>query len=110
MFDTSNNTNLFEIFVPAKFNDGKKIPIEHHEAFDKKVCDIVGGLTLQPAIFGKYQNAEKTFSDKIIPVRIACTHANIMAVAIIAAEHYDQESIYYWKVSDFVEIYKREPL
>jgi hypothetical protein len=40
--------------------------------------------------------------EKMIPVRIACTEAEIVRIADLTCQHYDQDVVMYYKVSDNV--------
>lgn len=97
---------VWEILVPRKWNDGTEITIEHHREWDKKVRDIAGGLTIMPpTIKGEWISPDgQLFIDSTIPVRIGCTKKQMEDILFFTTEHYKQEAVMAYKISDTVMI------
>jgi hypothetical protein len=89
---------LWEILVPHKFNDGTVIGITHHREWDRKVIELANGLTLLKKMRGKWTNIE----DIMIPVRIACTEHVMRQIMRFSLNHYKQEAIMVYKISNEV--------
>jgi hypothetical protein len=85
---------MWEILIPAD-KDGKEIPQEFHNEWDAKVREIAGGLTIYKPLKGQWQGESGPVSERVIPVRIACTNAEIKKIARLAAEHYAQHEVLY---------------
>ena len=97
-------TEMWEVLVPTKTKLGKPIRLKHHKNWDAYVRKITGGLTiLKP---GRGQWIEPTtgslFEERVIPVRIACTRAQIEKIVDFTIQHYNQIAVMALKVSDDV--------
>ena len=70
---------LWEILVPTvRRKDGKPIRTRYHRVWDGKVRAIAGGLTiLQPAKGQWVSPSGELFSERMIPVRVACSEEQI---------------------------------
>jgi len=103
---------LYEILVPTVRNNGKPFRLKHHRAWDAKVRAIAGGLTIfAPTIKGEWTSpCGSVFTDRTIPVRIACSREQIDAIADLSAVHYEQLAVMYWLVSNEVVIRHYDPL
>jgi len=77
-----------------------------HRVWDAKVRAITGGLTvLKPAKGYWVDPVSKTlFHDRTIPVRIACTRAQVNAIIKLTIAHYNQLAVMAYKLSDEVLI------
>ena len=96
--------SLYEILVPTIIND-KPVRTKHHKNFDAKVRRISGGLTiLKPAVGNWISPNGELFLERMIPVRIACNEKQINTIADIAAKHYNQIAVMYYKITDNVVI------
>lgn len=96
---------LWEILVPTQFNDGKPIRTRYHRVWDKKVYDITGGVTIMKPVVGKWVSPdEKLFSERMIPVRIACTEEQMEAIIDMTLKYYDQEAVMAYRISEKVII------
>jgi len=95
---------LWEIIVPAVDNDENEFSIEHHKVWDREVQKIIGGLTILKAAKGMWTSpmSGMVFIEAIIPVRIYCTITDVKKVAKFTVNHYDQEAIMLYKVSDTI--------
>ena len=96
---------LWEVLVPTVSNTGRPFRTRHHRVWDKKVRAIAGGLTLIKPVSGQWVAPCGTlFSERMIPVRVACTAKQMEQIADWVAKHYLQLAVMYWKVSDEVVI------
>lgn len=95
---------LWEILVPTLRND-TPVRTRSHKEWDRRVRAISGGLTvLKP---GKGQWVSPTgvlHSERMIPVRIACTEEQIEKIAKITADFYEQEAVMFYLLSEKVFI------
>ncbi|MBW2969262.1 hypothetical protein KY314_04050 [Candidatus Woesearchaeota archaeon] len=99
------NKKLWEILVPAEWNWGCKIPIDHHRNWDDKVREIAEGLTILKTARGHWVSKRNNrFIEKMIPVRIMCTEKEINEIADFTAGHYGQQAVMFYKISDEVII------
>lgn len=100
-----SNLKLWEILVPSHMNNGKKIEIEHHKKWDAFVQALTKGLTIQKTSKGIWLNqSEIKYEEKMIPVKIACTKKQIKEISDFTAEHYKQEAIMFYLISEDVQI------
>lgn len=99
---------LWEILVPSHDNTGIPFLVSHHKAWDAAVMEIAGGLTIGRASRGLWNSPEsRTYEDKVIPVKIACSREEIRAIADMTLRHYDQEAVMYYLVSSEAVIARR---
>lgn len=99
---------LWEILVPASWNDGSEITVEHHNEWDRRVKALAGGLTILRSARGIWQAPDGTeFKEKMIPVRVACSQHVLDTIIDITLHHYDQEAVMACLVSDHVIIRHR---
>lgn len=93
--------SVWEILVPA-FDGKKEIPVERHRKWDTEVHKIAGGLTILKQTKGYWTSKTgKSFSDRMIPVRIICTKRQINKIMDITAYYYpNEEEILAYKISD----------
>lgn len=97
--------NLYEILVPTVRNDGRPFRTRFHRVWDAKVRAITGGLTILAPAKGQWVSPQgQLFSERMIPVRIACTAEQIEKIADMTAAYYDQLAILFYKISDEVRI------
>jgi hypothetical protein len=95
-----NTVSVWEILVPTRVKN-KGVPIEFHYAWDAKVKTITGGLTVYRAAVGQWVSPTgKTVKERMIPVRIACSEEQINRIADITAEHYKQQAVMFYLVSE----------
>ncbi len=111
---TERNTSLWEILIPTEMISRKNLRPEsekeptrilehHHRGWDKLVSEIAKGLTLLPRVRGRWKDS----SERSIPVRIACNADEMKRIAEFTMEHYNQEAVLYWCVSESVTILER---
>lgn len=99
---TPTNVALWEILVPCNWNDGRPIRTRHHRAWDTRVRKVIGGMTILPPGKGQWIDpaTEQLYRDRVIPVRLMATEAQMQEIADITLQHYAQLAVMYFKVSD----------
>ena len=91
---------LWEIYVPTIAADGQDIPLPHHYAWDAQVRQITGGLTLLHTVKGQWRNAsDACVHEQMIPVRIMATQDEMLQIAQMTGQHYQQTAIFMFRVS-----------
>ena len=96
---------LWEIMVPTMYNDGRFVRTRHHKVWDDKVRAISGGLTIyKPAIGQWLSKDDELFTERMIPVRIACSEEEINKIIDITMVHYDQLAVMAYIISEKVII------
>jgi hypothetical protein len=94
---------MWEVLVPCTFEDNKKpVSYKHHKKFDEYVLKLAGGITIFKPVSGQWFCDGVTYSDRVIPVRIACNKEKILKIANFAKNHYRQIAIFVYKISDEV--------
>lgn len=85
---------VWQILVPTEMN-GKAIHTRFHRVWDAKVRKIAGGLTIWPPTIGYWVDpASNTIKERMIPVEIRCTEAEIKQISDISAKYYKQQAMY----------------
>jgi hypothetical protein len=98
-------SELWEILVPTVRNDGKPFRLRYHRVWDAKVRAITNGLTVLHPVKGQWVAPDGTlFAERMIPVRIACTEAQIEDIADLTVIYYEQKAVMFYRVSDRVTI------
>jgi hypothetical protein len=101
-------SELWEILVPRRFNNGVEVPLSHHKSWDDMVRGIAGGLTILKSAKGVWESPSgELFQEEMIPVRIACSLTQIHRVIGHTIVHYDQEAVMAYRISDEVIIQHR---
>lgn len=95
---------LWEILVPTIRNNGKPIHTRFHRVWDAKVRAISGGLTIRTPEKGQWvqPDTNSVFAERMIPVKIAATRAEMLKIAAMTAEYYEQEQVMLYKISEEV--------
>lgn len=94
---------MWEIYVPTTSNTGKPIRTRQHKEWDRRVMHITGGMTIASPSIGKWDSPTGVkYSERMIPVKIACTRSQIMEIVKMTITFYEQEAIFCAKVSDEV--------
>jgi hypothetical protein len=97
------NQEMWEILVPAHNNAGWKYPLEHHKMWDDFVKKMTGGVTIMKTTKGQWVSPVGwVYLDKMIPCRILCNKDQIDSIIDFTLEHYDQEAVMAYKISDDV--------
>lgn len=98
---------LWEILVPTSDKHNNLYDVCHHKDWDRKISYICGGLSLLDPISGRWFS-ETMFEETMIPVRIACTREELDRIIDFTMEHYKQEAIMAYKISNEVIIKHKE--
>ena len=103
-------TELWEILVPASNNKDLNFSYEHHKEWDEFVKDISGGVTIMKTAKGEWLSPTGVlYIDRMIPCRIACSWEQLSVIIDFTIEHYKQEAVLAYKISDDVILrYKKE--
>lgn len=97
---------LWMILVPTMMGEeNKPIRTRFHRVWDKKVYEITKGLTVLHPSKGHWVSPDgEIFSERMIPVQIACTEEQIEEIADMTANYYRQKAVMYYLVSEKVVI------
>jgi hypothetical protein len=96
---------LWQILVPTVRPDGTPIRTRFHRVWDAKVRAISGGLTVLSPVRGQWVAPCGTlFSERMIPVLIACSAEQMEHIVRMTARYYEQKAVMFWKVSSEVHI------
>lgn len=80
------------------------IRTRYHKVWDEKVRKITNGLTIMPPAKGQWLHGNQLFTERMIPVRIACTREQMEKISDMTAKYYSQLAIMYYLISDEVTI------
>jgi hypothetical protein len=93
-------TSLWEVLVPVKANSGEDFTVQHHQQWDDRVRAITGGLTIMRTAKGQWVAEDGVlFSEKVIPVRVACDELQAREVMQLTMAHYGQLAVMAYEVS-----------
>ncbi len=100
----TSNPNLWEILVPTvKMGGTGFYKTRYHKVWDQKVREITGGLTVMPPSKGQWVSpSADLFVERMIPVRIICTRAQIEEIVDMTMTYYNQLAVLAYKLSDEV--------
>ena len=101
--------DLYEILVPCQWNDGEPVRTKHHREWDRRVRKIAGGLTILRPCKGQWVHEDNLYEDRVIPVRIFCTQDQIEQIGRITIEHYEQEAVMFYQLSNWCMIAYASP-
>lgn len=93
---------MWEILVPCTRRNGRTIPERFHRVWDKEVEKVSGGITLNPSAKGRWIHQGKRIEERMIPVRILCTEAEINTIIDFTLRYYDQTAVLAYRISDKV--------
>lgn len=94
---------LFEIYVPTILNSGKPIRTRQHREWDSRVRRITGGLTIYKPVVGQWIDADNVlYKERMIPVRIVATDAEMNKIALMTKAFYEQIAVLYYTLSNEV--------
>ena len=100
---------LYEILVPTIYGDTlKPIRTRHHKKWDARIQAISGGMTILSSARGKWTFQGIEYPEKVIPVRIMCTEAQMKKIVDITLSHYRQKAVMYYVLSNQVFIVHAE--
>ncbi len=81
----------------------------YHRVWDEKVRAITGGLTILTPAKGQWVSPSgELYAERMIPVRIVATRAQIEEIIDHTLEYYDQLAVLCFKISDEVIIKERK--
>ena len=83
-------------------NDGRPIRTRFHRVWDGKVREISGGLTIMPVAKGQWLFKDELFQERMIPVRIIATKAEMDRIIDMTLKYYEQLAVLAYKVSEEV--------
>jgi hypothetical protein len=99
---------LWEILVPTVRNNGKPFRTRYHRVWDAKVRAISNGLTIMPVAKGQWLHQDKLYAERMIPVRIIATRAEIEKIIDMSLVYYDQLAIMAYRISEEVILKHRK--
>ena len=105
--DEPSPEKLWAVYVPTIRNDGRPIRLRFHRLWDAKVRSISGGLSVLEPIKGQWHYKGEVVHERMIPVLIRCSAAQINEIVRFTADYYEQDAVFYYKVSDECLIYHR---
>lgn len=98
-----NDTMLWEILVPTVRNNGRPFRTRYHRVWDKKVREITGGLTIFTPAKGQWVSPDgELFTERMIPVRIACTREQMDEIIALTLKYYDQIAVMAYVIANEV--------
>lgn len=101
--------SLWEILIPRYSNAKEEYPLSHHREWDSRVREIANGLTILKSTKGHWVDPSGTvLVEEMIPVRISCTREQLDSILSHTLDHYDQEAVMAYEVSQNVIIKHRE--
>jgi hypothetical protein len=106
----NQQTMLWEVLVPTIMRD-KPVRLRHHKVWDRFVREITGGLTILHPARGQWINPEtkELLSERVIPVRIACTRKQLQEILDFTIQHYNQIAVMAYLLSEEVVVkYRKE--
>lgn len=99
------NRTMWEILVPTIRNDGRPFRTRYHRVWDAKVREISGGLTVLTPTKGQWVSPDgKLFLERMIPVRIVASEAEIDDIIKMSMTYYEQEAILAYQISTKVKL------
>lgn len=104
---------LWEILVPTEkrikpASGNPYYTTRFHRGWDCLVRAITGGLTIMSPVKGEWVSEDhELFRERMIPVRIVATRAEIDMVIDMTMNYYDQLAVLCYKLSDDVILRKR---
>lgn len=99
------NVDLWEILVPTAMGDtDKPVSLAHHKHWDNYVRNLSNGLTILKPAKGQWIFEDKLYEERMIPVRICCTKADIEDIIDFTIGHYRQKAVMAYKLSSEVII------
>jgi hypothetical protein len=99
---------LWEILVPAATPCGATIEVAHHRTWDAFVQERAGGMTLHKPTRGTWVDSGRVITEPMIPVRILCDAATIEEIVEFTIDHYCQEAVLAYRISECIIMRRRE--
>lgn len=99
----TDQRSVYDILVPKTDQQGERIDRSYHQQWDRSVRNIAGGATILDGAKGYWEDPNGNLHEEgVIPVRIACTTEQFETIMSLTVEHYDQDVIMAYQVSDTV--------
>ncbi len=103
--------SMWVIMVPTMLNDGTPVRKKRHQEWDSRVRSISGGLTVDTPSIGQWVNRDgKLFRERMIPVQVIADAEEMLCIAAIAKEFYNQEAILYYEISRNVQLLQADQI
>ena len=80
-------------------NDGRPFRTRYHTVWDEKVRVISGGLTIMPVGKGQWVHEDQVFKERMIPVQLLATEAEMNQIVDMSIVYYDQIAIMAYEIS-----------
>lgn len=98
-----SNRALWEILVPTVRNDGRPFRLRYHRVWDDRIKEVSGGLTVVSPVKGTWVSEDgDEYKERMIPVRILATREEMVKIAEMTKEYYEQEAVLAYKIADDV--------
>lgn len=83
-----------------------EIAMSHHYEWDDYVRKVAGGVTIFRSAQGEWVEPEtnRRYSERMIPVQVACSREDMLKIATFTKEHYNQKKVFFYEVSNRVFI------
>ena len=109
--DAKEPKSMWRIMVPEADNKGRNFTPEYHKAWEDAVLAVSGGWTTHATARGAWTVPEDSSVqvEKMRPVDILCTKAQIDSVAAMTVRHYEQKEVLVWKVADERDVIPYHP-
>ena len=115
LYDREPIIKLWEVLVPTVMDhdehggpNTRPIKTRYHRVFDAKVREIAGGLSIYKPLIGEWKHDETLYRERMIPVRIRCSEAQIREIGRYACDYYKQLAILVYEVSDNTFLIEKE--
>jgi hypothetical protein len=93
---------LYRVLVPTAKGDGH-FSTRHHREWDRRVAKISGGVSILTPISGKWKSPSgELIQERIIPVDIACTKEQLLAILKMTKAFYNQQAVMAYCISNEV--------
>jgi hypothetical protein len=103
------DVSLWQILVPAFWQDGDEVDVSTHRVWDRKVRNITGGLTINRAAKGHWVSPDgSVIVEKVIPVNFSATEDQKNRIMAMTCLFYDQDAVMCYKIGTDVVIMSRE--
>lgn len=99
---------LWEILVPTIRENGKPFRTRYHRVWDAKVREISKGLTIMPVAKGQWVHQGALFTERMIPVRLLASRAQMDEIVRFTLEYYQQKAVLAYRLADEVILKYRD--
>lgn len=100
------NYGAKEHIRPDNPSQSIEFSLDHHHEWDEYVREIAGGATIFRSAQGHWVDPTDWahFSERMIPVQIACSEKQMLEIADFTKQHYEQRKVFFYEVSQKVFI------